>query len=133
VAGETRGGLFVKVIYISSLEMGKAVLEDLLEAGFRFDGIFTINKKTAESAKVSSYADFEDIASKYKQKLYYVKKNDFSHMEDLEKIRGLKPDLIIVNGWNRLIPPEIFKLAVFTGIPPGLFDLCGPPELAGGL
>jgi methionyl-tRNA formyltransferase len=98
----------MSVVYISSLETGKECLK-LVQDKIQIDHIVTIDQQIAEHAKVSGYTEFgnTDIPIRYARQ--YSMKN----LGDCRMIRDLAPQLIIVNGWNRLIPKSILDIPTY--------------------
>jgi methionyl-tRNA formyltransferase len=68
--------------------------------------VVTINPLQAERARVSGYANFTDMGIPTRHLGQYSMKDP----GDLELLRALQPELIIVNGWNRLVPRPILDL-----------------------
>ena len=95
----------MSVVYISSLQSGKECLR-LVKDKIRIDHVVTIDQRAAEGARVSGYADFADTGIDIRHVGQYSMKSP----DDIERIRSLAPRLIIVNGWNRLIPRAILDL-----------------------
>jgi methionyl-tRNA formyltransferase len=102
----TKKHLPVSTVYISSLQAGKDCL-DLVRAAIAIDYVVTIDARTAMSANVCGYADFSDTGIP----LRHVHRYSMNDPRDVEMIASLDPQLIIVNGWNRLIPSSILGIA----------------------
>lgn len=95
----------MSVVYVSSLHAGKECLR-LITDRIAIDYIVTIDRRMATSAKVSGYADFADSGIEVR----YVHQYSMKSSRDWQMVKELAPDLIVVNGWNRLIPPAILAL-----------------------
>jgi methionyl-tRNA formyltransferase len=95
----------MSVVYVSALEMGKECLQ-LLRGRIPIDYVVTISALQAERARVSGYVDFTDMGIPTRHLSQYSMKDP----GDLDLLRELEPELIIVNGWNRLIPRAILDL-----------------------
>jgi methionyl-tRNA formyltransferase len=95
----------VSIIYISSLQAGKDCLE-LIKGTIPIDCVVTIDEPTAASAGVSGYVDFGDTGLPLRHVHHYSMKDP----RDIQMIAERAPRLIIVNGWNRLIPLSILAL-----------------------
>ena len=95
----------MSIVYASSLQAGKDCL-DLIRRSIAIDYVVTIDARTAASAHVSGYADFSDTGIA----LRYVHRYSMSDQRDRDMLMGLDPRVIIVNGWNRLIPRSILEL-----------------------
>lgn len=101
--GDVAGG--GSVVYISSLQSGKECLR-LIKDRIRIDHVVTIDRSMAERASVSGYADFADAGIH----VSHVGQYSMKSAGDVDLIRSLAPRVIIVNGWNRLIPKAILDL-----------------------
>jgi methionyl-tRNA formyltransferase len=95
----------MSVVYVSSLQTGRECLERI-RRHLTIDHIVTIDRSTAERARVSGYAEFNDLSIP----VLYLERYAMNGPRDLARIAGLAPRLIIVNGWNRLIPPAVLAL-----------------------
>src|SRR5262249_47471966 len=78
----------------------------LIRGGVDIDHVVTIDDRLAASARVSGYADFTDMGID----VHYARHYSLKHPVDVQMIRDLQPHLIIVNGWNRLIPKPVLDL-----------------------
>jgi len=95
----------MSVIYISALQTGKECLR-LIQHDIKIDHVVTIDRQIAERARVSGYVDFGDVNIPVPNLNRYSMKTP----DDVDAISALAPHLIIVNGWNRLIPEAILEL-----------------------
>jgi len=95
----------VSVIYVSSLEAGKDCLR-LIRNTVTIDCVVTIDPELAVSARVSGYVDFSDLDIPVR----HVHRYSMTDPRDVQTIQELAPSLVIVNGWNRLIPPPVLAL-----------------------
>jgi methionyl-tRNA formyltransferase len=95
----------VSVVYVSSLQAGKDCLK-LIRDAITIDCVVTIDRKLAEHSQVSGYVDFSDLGFPVR----HVHRYSMMDPRDVQIIRDLAPRLVIVNGWNRLIPPAVLTL-----------------------
>jgi methionyl-tRNA formyltransferase len=95
----------MRILYVSSLGAGKECLR-LIKDRISVDHIVTIDPDTAARAKVGGYADFTDLGIAVRHAREYSMKGE----PDQQMVKDLAPDLMIVNGWNRLIPRSILDL-----------------------
>ena len=95
----------MRIAYVSSLGAGKECLR-LIKDRIAIDHVVTINRDTAERAKVGGYADFTDLGIAVSHVREYSMKGE----HDRQMVMSLDLDLMIVNGWNRLIPASILDL-----------------------
>lgn len=95
----------MNIVYVSSLQAGKDCLS-LIRNAIAIDCVVTIDPQLAVSAKVSGYVDFSDLGIPIR----HVHRYSMTDPRDVQMIRDLAPRLVIVNGWNRLIPPAVLSL-----------------------
>jgi methionyl-tRNA formyltransferase len=98
----------MKVVFISALKFGyecvKAVLDSRIN-GINIESVFTLSDEFRDR---SGFYSFEDLQEKYGVKLNRV--DDINSEKNIEAIRRIEPDLIIVIGWSFLIKEEIMKI-----------------------
>jgi methionyl-tRNA formyltransferase len=95
----------MSIVYVSSLGMGRECLR-LIRDRIAIDHVVTIDRDTAERANVGGYADFSDLGTPVRHVHEYAMKG----AADWQMVKDLEPDLMIVNGWNRLVPASILAL-----------------------
>lgn len=95
-----------EIVYTSVSTPGHHVLESLLEAGVPITQIVSITPEMGAAAGVAKYTDFSAIAEEHGIPIYYP---DVYSMDDSDVafFEALDADLMIVNGWNRIIPGEV--------------------------
>lgn len=95
----------MKIVFIGGVEIGYTVLKSVYSSGYEVDTIFTLPFEM--ESKTSGFIDFEPIANEYNSNLIRVK--DINQEAYINKIKEIKPDLIIVCGWQRLVCEEILN------------------------
>jgi methionyl-tRNA formyltransferase len=95
----------MRVLYVSSLGAGKDCLR-LIKDRLTIDHVVTIDPRMATRAKVGGYAEFGDLGVA----VQHVHEYSMKSARDRQMVKDLAPDLMIVNGWNRLIPAAILDL-----------------------
>jgi methionyl-tRNA formyltransferase len=98
----------MSLVYISSLQAGKDSLNQIKHR-IAIDHVVTIDRGQAARAHVSGYAEFSDVGIDVR----YLEHYSMRGARDGQLMRDLAPHLVIVNGWNRLIPPAILDLPRF--------------------
>lgn len=98
-----------EVVYVGCTETGYEVLDTLLDAGVPVTEIVTISPLTARTHEVSGYRQFDGIAAEYDVPVYRPELYSMDAPEDRDHFRALDADLLIVNGWQRLVPEEVLK------------------------
>ena len=90
----------MKIIYISGTEVGVDIYKAIYEAGFEVDTLFTYK---LDKKNISGFFDYAKIS---KSKLIRVDNIN----DEVEKIKQINPDLIIVGGWQQLLSKEILEI-----------------------
>ena len=78
--------------------------------------IITIKPELAFAHKVSGYYDFKHICKKFNVPCTQLNNYSFNDKNDIENFKSLKLDILLVFGWNRLIPIEILNQVKFGTI-----------------
>ncbi len=96
------------IVYTSVSTPGHHVLETLLDEGVPISQLVSITPEMGREAGVAKYTDFAPIADEHDIPIHYP---DVYSMDDsdVEFFEELDADLMIVNGWNRIIPGEILE------------------------
>ena len=101
-----------RIVYASCTETGYEVLRRLLDEGVPVSEILTIEPARAERQGVSGYRSFAEVADEHDIPVYYPETYGMDTDADTEHYRELDGDLLIVNGWQRLVPEDV--LSSFT-------------------
>jgi methionyl-tRNA formyltransferase len=105
-----------KIVMCGCKQNGIDVLEYLLNHEIDISYIVSLTPEQAQKSEVSGYASFENISKKYNIPIYYPKEYSLKHKQDIEFFQEQKFDLLILGGWQRLIPEEILLSLKFFGI-----------------
>lgn len=97
------------VVYASCTEAGFEVLRSLSGDVLSTSEIVSVTPEDAREHAISGYYSFEDLAEDEDIPIYYPKSYDMQNEEDLEHFQSLEADVMIVNGWQRLIPEDILE------------------------
>jgi len=99
----------LKICTLGCAEVGFHIVRNLVSEGLKFDYFVTLTKGQAVKYKVSGYIDFSNLANSNNIPIYYVKTYSLKDRDDIEFFKQKKFDLVILGGWQRLIPEEILK------------------------
>lgn len=101
-----------KILYVSCAENGLYGLRHLVSHGFHISAVVTIQPEIGQRFSVSGYCDFQPYCSK--EGLQVISLSNYKLTpEDLSQVNF---DLIVVNGWNRLIESDVIGLAPMGGL-----------------
>lgn len=105
-----------KIVICGCTETGVDVLNYLLDHQIKIAYIVSLTESQSIKYKVSGYCSFEDISKKYKIPIYYPKEYSLKTEDDLEFFNKNVFDILILGGWQRLIPEEILNTLKIGGI-----------------
>lgn len=105
-----------KIVICGCTETGVDVLHYLLEHQIKITYIVSLTESQAIKYNVSGYCSFEDISKKYKIPIYYPKEYSLKTEDDLEFFNKNVFDILILGGWQRLIPESILNTLTIGGI-----------------
>lgn len=104
------------IVYMSCTEGGYEVLSNLLEAGVEVTEIVSLTPEQGDEYGVSGYYSFEELTDDSGIPIWYPEAYSLDEEADHEHFRRLDPDLLIVNGWQRLVPTEILDIPSSGGL-----------------
>lgn len=99
----------LNICMLGCCEVGYYIVKNLIEEGLRFSYFVILSKEQAEKYNVAGYFDFSDLAKKYAIPIYYPKSYSLNTPEDYSFFVSNKFDLVILGGWQRLIPENILN------------------------
>lgn len=96
----------MKIAYISGVKFGFELLSSILEKNWEISIVFSY--EDSKKKIYSDYAEFDVITNRYKIK--HVKVNNINDEKNIELLKGIKPDVILVMGWSQLLKSEILSI-----------------------
>lgn len=96
----------MKILFVGCIGISRTMLKTLIEHGELICGVVCIPERFCDST--SGYDDLSDLAIEYKIPIH--KSRRLHTKKCIEFIKGLKPDLMVVYGWQRIIKPEVLTL-----------------------
>jgi methionyl-tRNA formyltransferase/O-antigen/teichoic acid export membrane protein len=100
---ETAGG---KVVFVGAVHEAEPILESLLLASASVVTVVTVPPESG--GRLAGYVDLAPLASAYDVPVMYT--TDVNAPQDVERLRRLAPDLLVVTGWTRLIRDELLAV-----------------------
>ncbi len=97
----------MKIALLSNHVSGLVKFDYLRNTGFHFDAVITCDPKMAHEQSISGYSDFREAASSSNTSIYTVSSLNLKAPQDLEYFQKNKFDLLVIGGWQRLIPQAI--------------------------
>lgn len=106
----SHGAPKIRVIFMGTPEIAATLLESLIEKQYHFVCVVTKPDKPAGRKQEATTSPVKEIALKNNIPVEQPQKLD---ADMIEKISKLKPDLIIVAAYGKILPPELLKIPGF--------------------
>jgi len=91
-------------------EQGKDIIRSLYEKGIRVTHVVTISEEIAiRNKSESTWVSYEDIARELAIELYYAESYSLSTSLDINYFKDRNFYILLLGGWQRLIPKEILN------------------------
>ena len=97
----------MKIVYVSGVKFGYSLLEEILEHKFEISAV--ISYSDSKKSVYSDFASFDSICNKFN--IQNIKVNNINDAENIEFIKSLKPDLILVMGWSQLLKKDVIEIS----------------------
>lgn len=101
-----------KILYITCCESGFYCLQKMYKKNYKFASVITVAPEVAQKYEVSGYQDILEWCNERNLPVISLK----NYQLKIEDLSNIEYDIILVNGWNRLISKEIIESAKFGGI-----------------
>jgi methionyl-tRNA formyltransferase len=102
----------MNILYVTAGQNGLHGLRYLLQAGIKVAAVLTISDKVREAARVSGFADVSDYCAA--QDIPVITLDNYTITPQC--LGGHDFDLLVVNGWNRLIGRDVLALFPLGGL-----------------
>ena len=96
----------MKISFIGGVKFSLEILKAILQENYSVDVIFSYDE--SKKKFYSDYISFDEISKKHKIK--NVKIMNINDEKNIELLKKIKPDLILVMGWSQLLKDEIIKI-----------------------
>jgi methionyl-tRNA formyltransferase len=110
----------MRILYVTCAENGLYGLRHMIRSGKNIVAAVTIDPRVAAAALVSGYVDISNWVRE--QNITLISLNSYTIAVD--HVKDIQADVLVVNGWNRLIPSSVLKLfpqgglGIHAGHPP---------------
>ena len=101
-----------KIVFCGCSDAGFEVLNFLISKNFEISYIVSLNPEQAIQYNVSGYASFDEIARKNKIPIYFPKTYSLKDKSDVDFFVKNNFDLLLIGGWQRLIPEIIVLFSI---------------------
>jgi len=96
----------MKLVCISGVKFGYEVIKHILERNYNISVIFSYNKSVQE--KHSDSVSFKNLSNQYN--IRNVEVDNINNPENIEILKAVKPDLILVMGWSQILKAKIIEI-----------------------
>ena len=96
----------MKIAFIGGVKFSLEILKAILHENYSVDVIFSYDESKIKF--YSDYISFDEISKKHKIK--NVKIMNINDEKNIELLKKIKPDLILVMGWSQLLKDEIIEI-----------------------
>lgn len=108
----------INVVVLCTVQSGLDIVAELLRKGQKVTAIIGVHPDFADQINMSGWIDVSIFARKWKIPYLFVTRYDLKSENDQESILRLNPDVVLVTGWQRLVPEWLIlntKLGVLGG------------------
>jgi len=99
-----------KIGFIGSKNTTYECMKRFISDGFKIDHLITLTPKQGDKFQVAGYMNLSSFAKKNGISIYHPKKYSLKSDKDFKEIKKMNLDLLIVIGWQRIIPSKILNL-----------------------
>lgn len=96
------------IVYASCTEGGYEVVRNLVREGVEIAELVTLTEEQAATHDVAGYQSFDALADEHDAPVYHPETYSMTEA-DTDHFESLDADLLIVNGWQRLIPEPVLE------------------------
>jgi len=96
----------MKIIFIGGVRFSYEILKTMLENNWNISAVFSYDDSKKE--KISDFVSLDELCSEYN--LQNIKVNKINDQNNIQIIKKIKPDIILVMGWSQLLKREIISI-----------------------
>jgi len=96
----------MKIVFIGGVRYSLELLSHILKNNWSIEAMFSYDKSKMKF--YSDYASFDEITKKYG--IQNIKVQNINDSANLEILKKINPDLILVMGWSQLLKNELIKI-----------------------
>jgi methionyl-tRNA formyltransferase len=95
-----------RVVFVGAVHEAEPALRELLRCGVEVAGVFTFGPRLA--ARTAGFVDLEPLATAHGVPVWRTE--NLNDPDGVERVRALRPDLIVEVGWTRLLGDELLEI-----------------------
>ena len=96
----------MEIAFISGVKFGLEILQQIIKHNFNVSIVFSYDD--SKKKNYSDYTSFDGICKEYD--IRNVKVDNINDPENIEIMKSLNPDLILVMGWSQLLKSQIINI-----------------------
>jgi methionyl-tRNA formyltransferase len=96
----------MKIIFIGGVKFSQELFQHIILKKWKISALFTYDD--SKKKIYSDFATFDNI--KNNDDIIHVKTNNINDKENIELIKKISPDLILVMGWSQILKSEILNI-----------------------
>jgi methionyl-tRNA formyltransferase/peptidoglycan/xylan/chitin deacetylase (PgdA/CDA1 family) len=98
-----------QIILFGVQQQGLDICKYLINNDILISYVVTINKESSIINKASGWIDYSDFCKKFNIPLYHCKSYSLKSIEDFNFFKNNNFDIVLLGGWQRLIPENILN------------------------
>lgn len=98
----------MRIIFMGTSQLSVTILEVLVKPGYDIVDVYTRADKPAGRGRVPTPPPVKEVALRLGLTIHQPA--TLKKPEEVERVKGLKPDLVVLAAYGRLIPPEILAI-----------------------
>lgn len=105
-----------KIVLCGIQEQGLEICKYLIKNNIKISCMITLSKENSIKNNASGWVCYKDFCENNNIQLYYCQKYKLNGEEDLKFFQKQQFNLLLLGGWQRLIPENILKTIKYGGI-----------------
>jgi len=97
----------LKIVFVSGVTTGVEWAKTILESNYKIAALFTYDE--LKKKNYSDFGNFDSLSDEYNVPQYKIRGN-INDLENVEIIKKIEPDLILVLGWSQLLKKDLIKI-----------------------
>ena len=106
----------IRIVLCGIHEQGIDIARFLSDSGLPIAALVTISQDVAEKNHAAGWVSYEEFAAAAGIPLYHAESYSFKSARDQEYFQREKFDVMILGGWQRLVPPSVLQSLKHGGL-----------------
>lgn len=105
-----------RIVVLCAAQAGVDTVTEMVRRGVTPAAIVGLDPESADPETVSGWIDVAEVAARLGTEARHVRSYTLKDPADRAMLEGLRPDLILVTAWQRLIPQWLIELPQFGAV-----------------